>query len=60
MAPIPTIMEPMAARRGWGEDRIFFEHTAPCRDRQRHQRCQGHLALCLATGIRTEEARALR
>ena len=32
---------PMTARRGWGEDGIFFEHTAPCRDSQRHQRCQG-------------------
>jgi integrase len=31
----------MAARRGWGEDGIFFEHTTPCHDRQRHQRCQG-------------------
>jgi integrase len=31
----------MTARRGWGEDGIFFEHTAPCRDAQRHQRCQG-------------------
>src|SRR5258708_11307884 len=31
----------MAARRGWGEDGIFFEHAASCRDRQRHQRCQG-------------------
>ena len=31
----------MTARRGWGEDGIFFEHTTPCRDSQRHQRCQG-------------------
>ena len=31
----------MATRRGWGEDGIFFEHADPCRDSQRHQRCQG-------------------
>jgi integrase len=31
----------MTARRGWGEDGIFFEHASPCRDTQRHQRCQG-------------------
>jgi integrase len=31
----------MATRRGWGEDGIFFEHTAPCRDSERHRHCQG-------------------
>jgi integrase len=31
----------MTARRGWGEDGIFFEHTAPCGDSQRHRNCQG-------------------
>jgi integrase len=33
----------MSARRGWGEDGIFFEHDAdvPCRDSERHRHCQG-------------------
>jgi integrase len=39
--PHPCYSRPMATRRGWGEDGIFFEHAAPCRDTQRHQRCQG-------------------
>jgi integrase len=31
----------MSTRRGWGEDGIFFEHTASCRDSDRHRHCQG-------------------
>jgi hypothetical protein len=34
MAPISGTATLMAAQRGWGEDGIFFEHTAHCRDRQ--------------------------
>jgi integrase len=31
----------MSTRRGWGEDGIFFEHTALCRDSDRHRHCEG-------------------
>jgi integrase len=31
----------MSARRGWREDAIYFDHDAPCRDRERHRHCQG-------------------
>jgi hypothetical protein len=31
----------MNARRGWGEDGAFFEHTVSRRDSERHRNCQG-------------------
>jgi hypothetical protein len=31
----------MSSRRGWGEDGIFFEHDAQCRDSERHRHCEG-------------------
>jgi hypothetical protein len=31
----------MSKRRSWGQDGIFFEHDAPCRDSERHRHCQG-------------------
>jgi len=31
----------MSTRRRWGEDGIFFEHTALCRDSDRHRNCPG-------------------
>ncbi len=50
----------MAARRGWGEDGIFFEHVAPCRDRQRHQRCQGRWRGVVSLGARPDGKRIRR
>ena len=31
----------MSARRGWHQDAIYFDHDAPCRDRERHRHCKG-------------------
>ena len=34
----------MSSRRGWGEDGIFFEHDALCRDSERHRHCEAKAA----------------
>jgi hypothetical protein len=31
----------MAGRRGWGEDSIYFDHSAECRDPETHRHCLG-------------------
>ena len=50
----------MAARRGWGEDGIFFEHVAPCRDRQRHRHCHGRWRGVVSLGSRPDGKRIRR
>lgn len=31
----------MAARRGWGEDSVYFDHSGDCRDLEKHRHCPG-------------------
>jgi hypothetical protein len=31
----------MAGGRGWGEDRIYFDHSGECRDPETHRHCPG-------------------
>jgi integrase len=31
----------MAARRGWGEDSVYFDHSGECCDPDKHRHCQG-------------------
>jgi integrase len=31
----------MAARRGWGNDAVYFDHDGPCTDPARHRHCPG-------------------
>jgi integrase len=50
----------MGARRGWGEDGIFFEHDAPCRDSDRHRHCQGRWRGVISLGYRPDGKRIRR
>ena len=34
-------LAPMAGRRGWGEDSIYFDHSGECRDPEAHRHCLG-------------------
>jgi integrase len=55
-------MEPMSARRGWGQDSIFFEHEgdAPCRDSERHRRCAGRWVGIVSRGFGPDGKRLRR
>jgi integrase len=50
----------MSARRGWGEDGIFFEHTVPCRDSERHRHCQGRWRGVVSLGFGPDGKRIRR
>jgi integrase len=50
----------MSTRRGWGEDGIFFEHTAPCNDTQRHRHCQGRWRGVVSLGFAPDGKRIRR
>jgi integrase len=50
----------MGARRGWGEDGIFFEHDAPCRDSDRHRHCQGRWRGVISLGYGPDGKRIRR
>jgi integrase len=50
----------MSRRRGWGEDGIFFEHTAPCRDSERHRHCQGRWRGVVSLGFGPDGKRMRR
>jgi integrase len=50
----------MGARRGWGEDGIFFEHDAPCCDSARHRHCQGRWRGVISLGYGPEGKRIRR
>lgn len=50
----------MSTRRGWGEDGIFFEHTALCRDRDRHRHCEGRWRGVVSLGFGPDGKRIRR
>ncbi len=50
----------MSTRRGWGEDGIFFEHTVPCRDSEKHRHCQGRWRGVVSLGFGPDGKRIRR
>jgi integrase len=50
----------MSSRRGWGEDGIFFEHDAPCRDSDRHRHCEGRWRGVVSLGFGPDGRRIRR
>jgi len=50
----------VSTRRGWGEDGIFFEHTAPCRDSDRHRHCAGRWRGVISLGFGPDGKRIRR
>jgi integrase len=50
----------MSARRGWGEDGIFFEHDGPCRDSDRHRHCEGRWRGVVSLGFGPDGKRVRR
>jgi hypothetical protein len=60
MAPRSCYHEAMSARRGWGQDGIFFEHDAPCRDSDRHRHCQGRWRGVISLGFGADGKRIRR
>jgi integrase len=52
--------EAMSSRRGWGQDGIFFEHDAPCRDSDRHRHCQGRWRGVISLGFGPDGKRIRR
>jgi integrase len=50
----------MSSRRGWGEDGIFFEHDAPCRDTDRHRHCEGRWRGVVSLGFGPDGKRIRR
>ncbi len=51
---------PMSTRRGWGEDRIFFERTGLCRDSDRHGNCPGRWRGVISLGYGPDGKRIRR
>jgi integrase len=52
--------EAMSSRRGWGEDGVFFEHDAPCRDSDRHRHCEGRWRGVISLGFGPDGRRIRR
>ena len=50
----------MSSRRGWGDDGIFFEHDAPCRDGDRHRHCEGRWRGVISLGFGADGKRIRR
>ncbi len=50
----------MSARRGWGEDGIFFEHDALCSDSDRHRHCEGRWRGAVSLGFGPDGKRIRR
>jgi integrase len=50
----------MSSRRGWGEDGVFFEHDAPCRDGDRHRHCEGRWRGVVSLGFGPDGRRIRR
>jgi len=50
----------MSSRRGWGDDGIFFEHDAPCRDSDRHRHCEGRWRGVISLGFGPDGKRIRR
>jgi integrase len=53
-------MDSMSSRRGWGEDGVFFEHDAPCRDSDRHRHCEGRWRGVISLGFGPDGKRIRR
>ena len=60
IGPHPCYHEAMSSRRGWGQDGIFFEHDAPCRDSDRHRHCQGRWRGVISLGFGADGKRVRR
>ena len=58
--PHPCYHQTMTTRRGWGQDGIFFEHDAPCRDSDRHRHCQGRWRGVISLGFGADGKRIRR
>jgi len=50
----------MTTRRGWGQDGIFFEHDASCRDSDRHRHCEGRWRGVISLGFGADGKRIRR
>jgi hypothetical protein len=50
----------LSTRRGWGEDGIFFEHTAPGPDSEKHRHCQGRWRGVVSLGFGPDGIRIRR
>jgi integrase len=50
----------MSSRRGRGQDGIFFEHDAPCRDTDRHRHCEGRWRGAVSLGFGPDGRRIRR
>jgi hypothetical protein len=46
----PRVMAPMATRRGWANDAVYFDHTGPCTDPACHRQCPAAGARSSASG----------
>jgi integrase len=60
IGPHSCYHETMTSRRGWGEDGIFFEHDAPCRDSDRHRHCEGRWRGVVSLGFGADGKRIRR
>jgi integrase len=60
IGPHSCYHQAMSARRGWGQDGIFFEHDAPCRDADRHRHCQGRWRGAISLGFGPDGKRIRR
>ena len=60
IGPHSCYHEAMSTRRGWGQDGIFFEHDAPCRDSDRHRHCEGRWRGVISLGFGADGKRIRR
>jgi len=60
IGPHSCYHEAMTTRRGWGQDGIFFEHDAPCRDSDRHRHCEGRWRGVVSLGFGPDGKRIRR
>ena len=60
IGPHSCYHETMSTRRGWGQDGIFFEHDAPCRDSDRHRHCDGRWRGVISLGFGADGKRIRR
>lgn len=50
----------MAARRGWGEDSVYFDHSGECRDPDKHRHCPGRWRGVVSLGFGPDGKRIRR
>jgi integrase len=56
----PVVLAAMTARRGWGENSIYFQHDGECADPARHRRCRGRWRGVISTGFGPDGKRMRR